>query len=114
MSKLNSFEREAFAINSELFSEENVTVVSIAELGLTIGLRSTNERIGNHYRVYVTQCSDNEKFKFKRGVNELALKYLNDNYIVIAANGSITDTLAAIVGLYFQYVTIYDVECRYL
>jgi len=114
MAKLTVSEKENFRLSADIFREDNVTVVSIEELGLTIGLRSTNGRIGNHYRVYVTQCSDNDKFKFKRGVNALMLKYMNDNYIVIPNNGSIPDALARIVALYFEYVTIHDVEYRYL
>lgn len=113
MSKLNMFEKEAFELNADIFREENVTVVSIKDLGLTIGLRSTNERMTSHVRVYITQCSPNEKFKFKRGVNELMNKYHNDNYIVIPVEDSITDTLGPIIALYFKYVSIYDVECRY-
>jgi hypothetical protein len=114
MSKLNVFEKEAFELNADIFREDNVTVVSIKELGLTIGLRGTHPRLFNHVRVYITQCSEKEQFKFKRGVNELMNKYGNDNYITVPVLGrSITEMLKCIVDMYYGE-DLYAVQCRYL
>jgi hypothetical protein len=115
MSKLSAIEKEMFEMNAEIFGDDNVFVVSIKELGLTIGLQYTNWRMKSHVRVYVAQCSQNDKFKFKRGVNELMNKYGNDNYIVVPTLGrSISDILDVIIYMYYEDVGINDVACRCL
>jgi hypothetical protein len=114
MAKLTAHEIQLFAIAKEAFAESNMTVVSIKELGLTIGICYTNDRLQTHMQIYVTQCGANDKFKFKRGVNALLEKFGNDNYIVVPAKDTITDTLAAIVNLYCNYMSLYELECRYL
>ena len=118
MAKLTAAEKEMFEMNAEIFGVDNVTVLSIKELGLTIGLRGTHPRLFNHVRVYVAQCSEKEQFKFKRGVNALMNKYDNDNYITVPVLGrSITEMLNDILELYTQWQgtgSIYQVQCRYL
>ncbi len=116
MAKLTADEKELFAIAKEAFAEINMTVVSIKELGLTIGIIPTNDRLQTHVRIYVTQCSANDAFKFKRGVIALLEKFENDNYIVIPTWGrGNTDILGDIIDVITNsQAHIYDVECRYL
>jgi hypothetical protein len=116
MAKLNSIQKERFARAADALREMCVTVVSIKEFGLTIGLQYTCDRLKNHVRVFVAQCSPKDKFKFKLGVPELAKKIWNEAYIVIPVLGrSETEILQTIMNIYTShYVDVYNVECRYL
>jgi hypothetical protein len=116
MAKLTSIQKERFEMAKADLREANVTVVSIKELELTIGLQYTCPRLKNHVRVAVTQCSLNDKFKFKLGVIELWNKLENDNFIIVPVLGrSHTQLLENVVDLYsVGFITIYDVQCRYL
>jgi hypothetical protein len=115
MAKLTSIQKERFEMARADFQEADVTVVSIKELGLTIGLQYTCPRLKNHVRIAVAQCSPNDKFKFKLGVLELAEKFWNEHYIVVPKYGrNFTELLDAVINMYFEGTHIYNIECRYL
>jgi hypothetical protein len=115
MAKLTSIQKERFAMAADDLREANVIVVSIKELGLTIGLQYTCDRLQNHMRVAVAQCGPKDQFKVKLGVTELAQKFWNENYITVPVLGrSQTELFNAVIGLYQEDTYIYDVQCRYL
>ena len=115
MAKLTTFEREMFNLIREEFADD-LYVVAIPEAGLTIAIQETNDRMRNHVRVYVTQCSVNEKFKFKRGVLAVYNKMQNDNYIVIPISGRTnTNIIQDMLELYATGVDLYNCDnVRYL
>jgi hypothetical protein len=115
MAMLSYSEKCVFTEAERVFTHNYVTVVSIKELGLTIGIKYTCNRRKAHAQVYVTQCGIGDEFKFKRGVNALWDKYVNDNYIIIPVLGrSVQEMIDAIIDLYYQNMTLNDVEYRQL
>jgi hypothetical protein len=115
MAKLSYSEKSVFTEAERVFEHNKVTVVSIKELGLTIGIKYTCNRRKSHAQVYVTQCGTDDEFKFKRGVNALWDKYVNDNYIIIPALGRyMCEMFDAIIGVYHEDMTLDDVEVRQL
>ena len=116
MAKLTALEKDLFNCAVEEFDAMGMHVVSIKTMGLTIGISYTNSRMHSHVRVYVTQCGENDKFKFKRGIISLLNKRDNDNFIVVPVLGrTITEILDGIVEMYScGMYGIYDVQCRYL
>lgn len=115
MAKLSFSEKCVFDETKRVFKYNDVPVVSIKELGLTIGIKYTCPKRKAHARVYVTQCGIDDKFKFKRGVNALWDKYVNDNYIIIPVLGrSWTQLFDAIIDVYHENMLLNDVEYRIL
>jgi hypothetical protein len=115
MAKLSYSEKCVFTEAERVFTHNKVTVVSIKELGLTLGIKYTCQKRKAHAQVYVTQCGIDDEFKFKRGVNALWDKYVNDNYIIIPVLGrSVQEMFNSIIDIYFLNMTLNDVEYRIL
>ena len=109
MAKLTSIQKERFEMAKADFQDAAVTVVSIKELGLTIGLQYTCDRLKKHVRVAVAQCSPDDKFKFKLGVLELAEKIWNENYIVVPVLGRSIDEMVS----YIVFMYCHEVDFRF-
>lgn len=116
MSKLSATEKELFTKYRAELKAAKVTVCSIKKAGMTIGIQETNERMGNHVRIFVAQCSPNEQFKFKRGVIELFKKVYDELYIVIPRLGRTNEEIILAV-LEFYDIDVWELmseDCRYL
>jgi hypothetical protein len=115
MAKLTFSEKCVFDEAERVFKHNNVNIVSIKELGLTIGIKYTCPKRKAHAQVYVTQCGLTDKFKFKRGVNVLYDRYVDDTCIIIPVLGrSMDDMFNAIIDVYHKDVTLGYVEYRIL
>ena len=114
MAKLTSIQKERFAMAADDLREANVIVVSIKELGLTIGLQYTCDRLQNHMRVAVAQCGPKDQFKFKLGVTELAQKFWNENYVVVPVLGRSIDEMVSYIVFMYCHEADFRFNARWL
>ncbi len=93
MAKLTQDQKEQASLIAEIFSDEQMRVFFCRESRIMVGIMPHNPDMHNPntYRVFVTQCHEQDKFKKKLGLIELCNKYENDNYVLYRSDAPIDD-----------------------
>ena len=97
MAKLTSTDKELFNNCREFLADSNMRVFFSRELRMMVGIVPETEN-GTIYKMFVTLCHKNDKFKKKLGLIELCNKFDNDNFNQVRILGS--EDIAAFVNNY--------------
>lgn len=104
MAKLDQSQKQTFKNCREFLAEFNMRVFFSRELRMMVGILPDEVDNGTIYKMCVTLCHKNDKFKKKLGLIELCRKFEDDNFNQVRIlSPNVEDFVEQYMGMFCNY-----------